>query len=223
MSVRLITLLGALAFVVVCWLAITSGADRIQDNIAAEVNATLAEPRFADVKVTVDGRTVMLVGEVPTGAARAHAELAVRDLPSVGRVINRLTLTTSDSVRRQTSAPYQLIVSFSDEEAVFSGLVASEQSRSNLRSIAQKRYGTVDFIDDLRVEPNVRHEWRDAAGAILSALITFPRVHVELTDAEVFITGQALSSADRESAAQRVRDALPYGVTFRYEVEVSGE
>ncbi|MGI9260359.1 MAG: BON domain-containing protein [Gammaproteobacteria bacterium] len=223
MKIGHVTLLGCLAFSLVCWFAITSGAGRIQEQIADDVTAVLSEARFDDVEVRVDGRAVMLLGAVPTGAARAHAELSVRGLPSVKRVINRLELNASENDRRRRAAPYQLIVSLSDTNVVFSGLVASEESRSSLRAIAEKRYSSVDLVDDLRVEPNVRDEWGDAAGSILSALIVLPKVHVELTDAEVFVTGQALTSTDRDSVAEQVRAALPYGVTFRYDVNILGE
>jgi hypothetical protein len=204
-------------------LAITSGADRIQERIADEATTLLSDARFSDVEVRVDGRVVMLLGAVSSGADRAHAELSVRGLPSVKRVINRLDLGTSESVRRHSTAPYQLIASFSDAEAVFSGLVASEESRSSLRAIAEKRYSAVDLVDDLIVEPNVRHEWPDATEAILSALVVLPKVHVELTDTEVFVTGQALTLTDRESVGEQIRAALPYGVTFRYDIKVPGE
>ena len=183
----------------------------------------LSGDRFSDVDVEVDGRTVMLLGEVATGATRADAELSVRSLPGVRRVINRLALSASESIRRRSAAPYQLIVSFSDSEAVFSGLVASEQSRSSLRAIAEQRYGAAGLVDELRLEPNVRHEWQDAAGAILSELAILSEVHVELTDAEVLVTGQALTSTDRESVSERTRAALPYGVAFQYDVKVLGE
>ena len=223
MKIGHVTFLGCLAFCLVCWFAITSGAGRIQDQIVDDVAAVLSDARFEDVEVRVDGRVVMLLGAVSSGADRAHAELSVRGLSSVKRVINRLDLDTSESVRRHSTAPYQLIASFSDAEAVFSGLVASEESRSSLRAIAEERYSAVDLVDDLIVESNVRHEWPDATEAILSALVVLPKVHVELTDTEVFVTGQALTLTDRESVGEQIRAALPYGVTFRYDIKVLGE
>ncbi len=223
MKVWLVGLVGGAAFFLICWIAITSGADALQTRIADEAVAALSDPSFDAVEITVEGRTVMLLGEVATGVSRAQAEQSVRSLPGVRRVINRLQLGESESARRRSTAPYQLIVSFSDETAVFSGLVASEQSRSSLKEIAKERSGAVDLVDSLRLETNVRDEWQDAPAEILSALVTLPKVHVELTDAEVFVTGQALTSADRESVAQKVRAALPYGVTFRYDVKVRGE
>ena len=218
-----IGVLGTVAFGALCWFCITTGVAAIQTDIASRAAASLLDDRFTAVEVEIDGRSVALLGTVPTGAARIEAERSVRDLPGVSAVINRLGLAASEPSVRRRQTPYRLSVSFSGSNAVVDGFAPSEATRAALIDVGTEKYGFDHVVDRLQVEPNVRPDWDAAAKSIVSAMALLTEVDAKFTDVEVAVTGQAPTQWERERAVAAIRSAIPYGVALKLNVTIPGE
>jgi len=218
-----IGVLGTIAFGALCWFCITTGAAAIQTDIASRATANLSDDRFTAVHIEIDGRSVTLLGTVPTGTARVEAEKSVRNLPGVSAVINRLGLAASEPSVRRIQTPYRLSVSFSGSNAVVDGLVRSEVTRATLIGVATKKYGVGYVVDRLQVEGNIRPDWDTAAKSIVGAMTLLTEVDAKFTDLEVAVTGQVATQREWERAVAAIRSAVPYGVALKLNVTINGE
>lgn len=223
MKIINIVLLGSLAFTVVCWFGVTTGAAAIQMDIESQASTRLTDQRFNGVDIEADGRNVTLRGLVPTNVARVDAERAVRELPGVMSVANWLGLMAPKSVVRARATPYQLSISFGQADAILTGLATSEASRTALLLTAAEKYGVGNVVDQIDVVSNTRHNWTDASRDIVDALALLSTAHAQFTDVEIVVTGQAETSRERDSVTTAIRSAVPYGVALDLNIILKGD
>jgi osmotically-inducible protein OsmY len=75
-------------------------------QVKSQLQLGQALPDSAHVNVTVVNNTVLLTGEVPSDAIRAHAEQVVRAIPNVRNVVNQLGVMPAASFGTRSNDTY---------------------------------------------------------------------------------------------------------------------
>ena len=204
---RLVLILVCLAALVsTAWLAASRGLDapffggaaRIEAVTAERVRQALGGPA-APVEVSVSGRDVVVLGQVPSAEARDRIVAAVAAVPLVRRVVNRIALLP-------LADPFRLVVTKSPGGLAISGNVPGRAAEQAL--LAEARAISPGGVDaDLDHAGGAPEAWEEIARTGLQALAPLTEGRLELTGDAVAITGTAPDAGARAAALSAAEGA----------------
>ncbi len=219
-----VAVLAAVAFAILSWQKIDSGAGWIELDLRARAEREIASilEDTDEVWVEVDGRDLTIDGTVLSAAKRDEAESRLSDLWGIRTVTNLIEVTETAEIVAPpssgfpvTAVPYRLVVSLTSTDTVLDGLVRDEPTRAALLAAAADRPVDGTLRDALEVEPNTHPQWSEATREIVQAVVAFPDVEVTFADHEISVIGQAGSREERDRALLAIRSAVPYGVILQ--------
>ncbi|NNC63896.1 MAG: OmpA family protein [Gammaproteobacteria bacterium] len=221
-----VAVLAAIAFAVISWFNLDTGAGSIQSDLRAraqqEISAVLEDTD--EIQIEADGRDLILTGTVSSESLRAEAQSRVSGLWGV-RAVNNLvevaeTVEPAPSSFPLMAVPYELVVSLTSAGTVLDGLVRDEATRAALLTIAAGRAVDGGVRDMLEVEPDTRPHWSAATQEIMQAIVALQEVEARFVDQEISIKGRARSPEERNRALAAIRSAVPYGVILQTDLTV---
>lgn len=201
-------IVAALAFFLITGAAVWFGGNQIQDDVREASLQLLRSGGFSDIEVTADGRTVTLIGSVPTEEDVALVPQVVAELESVTEVTSELRVVVA-SVSSGPVAADALMISWEEGSADVTGSVSDDSVRSEVITTMEERFpGAVDG-GDLEVRAGVRDEalWLPGVLEVFLKVADDVDVGTIVVNADEGVVTVAAEYSDRQGRAEARRVA----------------
>ncbi len=217
---RQAALIGAV-FALVTWMAycLVVQPPRIEGALRHETERVLTEASLGDVRATVDGRDVVLDGQVATPALLAEAERLLARVVGIRGVDNRLTV----HVAPEAPAPTYLEIRVGVDGVSLRGAVPNGELLQAVVDSARQTFG--DRVDQrLAIDAAVPTGAAVAAAAsVVRALARSPDgVRVRLKGDSLRLSGTVASVEERRRVEDLARAATPGVRLFFSALRVGG-
>ncbi|MEZ5176072.1 MAG: OmpA family protein [Acidimicrobiia bacterium] len=170
------------AFVVLAVAAIVIGTSWIESDIESRTEGLLAANGLDGVLVAAHGTDVELSGSMQEGMSEEAVFDAVLQLAGVTRVDGKIWIVTADQIDDAVLVGDPIEVVWSNDAAVVSGEISTDERRSHIKSTLAGSFASVD-VEELTVVEGIADE-KDWIGTVLSLVIA---VEKEVTDGRVMV------------------------------------
>ncbi len=221
MSVK--ALLGLTALAAICFLCLRCHAPRIEEEIRAGAEETLAVLNLEGISAKVSGRDVTLRGVVTSGVDRSRAESALSNVEGIRSIDNLIKLDpgplrratkvapSSPGASQEAVAVRPLGFSAQGGRILLRGSVPDDRSRSDLATAASSAWGDGNVVDELTVSPEVDTTgWPSSLDGFLVALKGRDQdLDFSISGGKALLQGTVLSELSRQRLLGALGEALP--------------
>jgi len=238
MSRAVILLLGLIALALLIFLCIRKHTSEIQTDIQERAVSVLSSGSTDWVKVSVDGRNVVLTGIAPSEKLRTKAEEMAKAVTGVVSVDNQMTVAQANvesilEPRQQeikpeqkpepepvVQSPYENQFTKTKAGVVLSGWVPDEEQRQSLLQLAKQKFGEDQIIDQLQVGAGAPDGWLQAAKAAISGLAYFKDGAANISGTKIELSGNVFNEAAKANIEKELPIMLPANFEIDYELNV---
>jgi len=234
MSRAVILLLGLIALALLVFLCIRKHTPEIQADIQERAASVLSsEPTIDWVKVSVDGRNVVLTGIAPSEKMRTKAEEMAKAVTGVVSVDNQITVAQSSDesilepeqeLKQQpepvVQSPYENQFAKTKAGVVLSGWVPDEEQRQTLLQLAKQKFGEDKVIDQLQIGAGAPDGWLQAVKAAITGLAYFKDGVAHISGTKIDLSGEAVNEAAKMNVEKELPAMLPASYEIDFELNV---
>ncbi|MDC0948895.1 OmpA family protein [Gammaproteobacteria bacterium] len=181
------------------WFCVKRDSVRVENIVRKDVSSVLSARSYAVPEVGVDGRFVTLSGEVDRRVNVEDMRQALDDLPSVERVITKVTHRAAQSARVDISGDGQAII--------VQGLIGSTEQHDQVMAAARDAFGA-DIEDQLVVSESVSAEpWVSAMAGWLPGMSALRDPVIEADRGQIRVSGRVDSEDAANAVVNRIESA----------------
>lgn len=203
-------LFGILLLGAVGWFAIKQYTPQIQEDLLRRSGDALDTAGYGDqAKVSIDGRNIVLEGNVATEADSENAVAAVAGTFGVRAVDNRLTVGEVTSVEPEVRNTPSLSVSKDGDAVVLSGTVSDQKFADAIKSSAIEQFGEGNVSGDVSVDETATNPgWMSAVSQVLPDLATIENGALSVDTDTLSLTGNAADEATKKAIGDKAASLL---------------
>lgn len=217
MNRTVILLLGLISIALLLFFCVRNHAPLIQKDILNRVSTVLSPAPTDWTKVSVDGRNVLLTGVAPSELLREKADKMARAVTGVVSIDNQITVVKVIP-KPVVISPYTSSFSKEGSVIVLSGLVPNEDQRNTLFQHAEQKFGIGNVTDQLVIDSAAPQGWLEAAKLGISNLALFNNGSANLTDTEIYLSGNVINEAAKFTIEQELQKLLPANFNANYDL-----
>ncbi|KJS09633.1 MAG: hypothetical protein VR78_15695 [Hoeflea sp. BRH_c9] len=184
-------------------LAIWFQAGIVESDLQSRALAALSEDN-GWAKVSLKGRDLTLTGLAPDEASQHQALETVRSIHGVRVANNASTLLPEEK-------PYRLSVEKTADGVALRGFVPNESARANIVAALSNLLPGIAVTDQMKLARGAPDGLVELVSYGMAPLTRFSTGSLELTDATLRVTGQALNPDDHEAALAALSAEPPAG------------
>ena len=205
-------LFGLLLLGAVAWYAVKHYTPQIQEDLLRRSDASLDKIGLADqTDVTINGRNIVLSGNVANQADSDAAEKAVADTFGVRAVENELTIgVTADNaqVEAELGQP-SLTIANEGDGITLAGTVSDEKFASALTEAAVTQYGKDNVSGEIIVDENVTNPgWLSAVTTLMPEMASVQDSGMSVADGTLTLIGNTDDAGDKEALGSKAAELL---------------
>ena len=219
-------------FATIVVVSVPRHVESIESDIAQRTERALRS-RGIEARVGIDGRDVVLVGRVDTGAARRSAEVAARGVWGIRSVVSKLEIEdrresrqASRPERREVSAVRSLQVNAqlsSDRTLTLTGAAPSDEAKQSWLAEALALYPHSRIQDRISVRrPTVAAPPLESA--VVEGLVALRELEegwIDATPSRIYVSGKVRDDGTERRITERLRSKLPRGYGVAVDVYVA--
>jgi len=118
------------------------------------------------------------------------------------------------------SAPYRLRVEFDEARAMIDGQVPNETTRIALLQALQDKVDPLPLRANISVDPALSEPLAEVIQTIVGQTRRLTAAQLELTHTKISLVGRAASPAEKQSIAEALRAAMPFGVALDLRIDL---
>ncbi len=186
----------------------------IEADLAQRVQAQLRSGGFDTPEFRVDGREVVLLGEVDAHIDRGRMAELIRSVPGVDGVDDRRVVVNFSIGRRFELHSYAGITTVEGE-------VPNRNDQQRILAAIRKHFGVDPLGSDLRINSAVRPlPWLDRFDRLLNLTSTVSPLEIGYGDDQMVITGTVPDADARERVREAVHALLgsDFGITVSLQI-----
>jgi OOP family OmpA-OmpF porin len=214
-SRRRIWFWGILGLVILLILCVWIHGRGIPRDIANNVGAALTAEGFRIGKTTaVDGRDVVLNGEIGENIDRVKLVEIVRSVPGVRTVTDKLTVVKTE--------PSSLVLKEVGDSVTLKGMLPTQEAVDKVVRTASVIYGADKVADEMSVHERARDPaWLNGLAAFLPEFQATEEAGIEASGSKVVLTGLVDSPEKRAVIGEKAQEAFPDEISVDNQIRVA--
>ncbi len=206
---------GLLALLILVLACLWVNGRRIPQDISRRATeAVTAAGASADMTIGVDGRDVVLAGEIGPMVDRAGLVKTLQSLPGVRTVTDRLVLAKLE--------PARFSLKVSEREAAVAGLMPDREAAGVLEKAAAALFGEERLTGEIETKPGIEAPaWQDALATLIPELKGAAPAGIEAGPAGLILTGTVPSETQKKRIGQKAEALLAGLLTVDNRIQVA--
>jgi OOP family OmpA-OmpF porin len=201
-----VQIVGILALSFIFLLAIPFFTKEIPEKFQQHLSQDLKQQGYDWVKVSVNGRNVMLTGNAPNHEVSNAALKVTQQYAPIIKIENEMT--------PRIIQPYSMRMSWNGNELSLEGYLPHQENKNELMKIAQQATTANPLEDTIKIGAGAPPNWSQLVSSSLKKLITLQHGRVEITNQSIYFSGQTPSSAQRDEIKQQLAQYQQYQTTL---------